>query len=310
MIKVETLQAFTSVADCQSFTAAANLQQQTPMAISKQISLLEKRLGQALFIRTTRRVNLTEFGEAFYQKALQLLTQHHDLDDWLEGQDEKVSGHISLCAQSGEIYSEMIYPWLDEFCQLYPELTLSFDIEEGVIDIHQQQCDLYWGVGDYLGEKFPGLKKRALWRSVYGIYAAPAYLSKYGTPTNIDELSHHQVIGYLHNQPNNVLIYKDSTSDKQTDSAFQHIIMESKVQAITGLTNLAKQGFGLINAAADQQDIIAAVDEGSLKPVLIDYWANAADISIYYHQSRYDQKKVRAFIDFFYDKKPQWSQQN
>jgi len=63
MFKTETLKAFALVAKHRSFTLAANVQGQTPMAMSKQVSQLEKRLAEPLFERSTRKVSLTQFGE-------------------------------------------------------------------------------------------------------------------------------------------------------------------------------------------------------------------------------------------------------
>ena len=130
MIKIETIQAFISVARYSSFTAAAESHQQTPMPLSKQIASLEQQLGEALFIRTTRRVSLTEFGHEFLEKAHAIFIEHQPLDDWLDNRDNELSGHLSICAQSDIIFEEMIFPWLREFCQLYPKLTFSFDIQD------------------------------------------------------------------------------------------------------------------------------------------------------------------------------------
>ncbi len=283
MFKIDTLQAFVSVADHQSFTEAAAQHQQTPMALSKQVSQLEQKLGEALFTRTTRKVRLTEFGEELYNKAFDILQHHKSLDDWMESRDEKVSGNLKLCAQHGDMFIETIYPWLDEFCQLYPEINLSFDVNEGVLDIHKDQFDIYWGISEYLGQKYTGLKKRFLWRSKYGIYAAPTYLAKYGIPTTIEELDGHKVIGYLHNQPNNVLVYKDlkDTSNKP----FDVVELDSSIQTVAGLTELAVNGLGLVNAAADQRDVKKYLNEGKLLPVLEAFWSDAAEVFIYYHQS-------------------------
>ncbi|GLX79506.1 transcriptional regulator [Thalassotalea insulae] len=305
MFKTESLQAFVSVAEHQSFTDAAAKHSQTPMALSKQVSQLELKLGEALFIRTTRKVRLTEFGEAFYHKAQDILQQHLLLDEWLETREEKLAGTLTICAQHGDMYVETIYPWVDEFCQLYPEINLRFDVNESVIDIHQQQYDIYWGVSEYLGEKFNGLKKRFLWRSKYGIYAAPQYLKKYGVPTTIKELQEHKVIGYLHNQPNNILVYKNP--EDSSDKPYEAIELASDIQTVAGLTELAAQGLGLINAAADQLDIKRHVLQGTLVAVLEDHWSDAAEIYIYYHQTKVMQTKVRAFIDFFLAKRPLWS---
>lgn len=307
MIKVETLQAFISVARFNSFTAAADYHQQTPMALSKQVSTLEHYLREALFTRTTRSVQLTEFGQTFLEKAQALISQHQALETWLDEREDEVNGHLSICVQHNEMLTETVFPWLSEFCDLYPNVNLSFDVQEGVIDINKHQYDIYWGVSEYLGNKHPGLKKRALWRSTYGIYGSPKYIAKHGLPTSIEELQHHHVIGYLHNQPNNILLFNDP---QDVNKSFQHVVMKSKVQSSVGMTELAQQGLGLINAAADERSIKCAVSEGSLVPILEEYWSDMAEVYIYFHQTKVQQKKVRTFIDFFLPKRDIWSKKD
>lgn len=304
MFKVDALAVFISVADCQSFTDAANLHMQTPMAISKKVSALERELGEALFIRTTRKVKLSEFGDVFYEKAQTILNEHQALSEWLQHREDKVIGHLSVVAQHGDTYEETVYPWLNEFCQQYPELTISLDIQEGIIDLREHDYDIYWGVSDYLGEKFPGLVKRAFWQSVYGIFASPDYLKKYGVPKSPQDFGGHQVIGYLHNKPNNVLVYQDI---ENSVAGYSYVELDSRVQVVTNLTSLAEAGLGLINASADQKEITRALSKGTLVPVLEPYWAQSARAFVYYQQSKQQQKKVRAFIDFFYDKKIHWA---
>ncbi len=302
MFKVDTLIAFELVATHGSFTAAAQANQQTPMAISKQVSKLEKQLAQALFERTTRHLQLTDFGRNFRQEAQAVLTQHQSLSNWVKGQHGEISGELSIVAQSSEFYQETIFPWLAEFHQRYPKLKLKFDLKENVIDIDKDHFDIYWGVGEYLGTKSASLKRRLLWQSQCGIFASPEYLAQYGTPQVPDDLEGHQLIGYLHNKPDNLLILNSTEQPGEPN----YIALQSPISTVTGHIELAASGLGMINAGDDVFRIKSLVDQHKLLPVLQEYWLPNAEIFVYYHQTAQQQKTVRTFLDFFLRKRDEW----
>ncbi len=304
MFKTETLTAFVQVAKYGSFTAAANAQGQTPMALSKQVSQLESRLTEALFERSTRKVSLTEFGESFLQRAQQILAQHDSLDSWLEARKGKVAGTLKIVTQSVQTYDETVFLWLAEFHQLYPDIELEFDVQENMIDINNDAHDIYWGVSDYLGQQHPGLKCRSMWKADYGIFASPAYLDKYGTPDIPDDLQKHRMIGHPHAQPGNLLVVNKTPNSKQTEMEYQ--LLPSPIKSVASHSDLAVQGLGLINALVDNLDIKTYLASGQLVPVLQDYWYQNVEVYIYYQQVKFEQPKVRAFIDFFLSKRGEW----
>ncbi|NRB81091.1 MAG: LysR family transcriptional regulator [Saccharospirillaceae bacterium] len=304
MFKIDTLVAFDLVAEHGSFTAAAQAHGQTSMAMSKQVSKLETQLAQALFERTTRTLTLTSFGRNFREKAQQVIGQHEALMLWSNGQQDEVTGELRIVAQYSEFYQETVFPWLDEFHEKYPKLTLKFDIQENMIELKQDVCDIFWGVGEYLGVKYGGLKSRSLWRSRCGVFASPKYLARYGTPKTPDDLDGHKIIGYLHNKPDNLLLlYKaDETGVKQP----HYVPLQTVVSTVTGQIEMAASGLGLINAGDDVYKVKEFVAQNKLKPILMDYWLPNAEVFVYYHQTSQQQKSVRAFIDFFISKREQW----
>lgn len=304
MFKTETLVAFVAVAQAESFTAAALTRGQTPMALSKQVARLEKQLGEALFERSTRKVKLTGFGEDFLVRAQQILLQHESLSEWLDSRQGRIAGKLKVVSQSLQVYQETIYPYLPEFLEKYPQLEVSLDVQERVIEVDKDPCDIYWGVGEYLGELSCGLKRRLMWRTRYGIFASPEYLEKHGTPQSPEDLSNHQMIGYVHQQPNNILLVNHQPHSNQRK--LEYVELNAPVTVIGGQSTLAAQGIGLINAGADDHDIVKYLNSGELVPVLEDHWFTQAESFIYYQQVKYEQAKVRAFIDFFLSKRELW----
>jgi LysR family transcriptional activator of dmlA len=304
MFKTESLFAFLQVAKHGSFTLAANLQGQTPMAMSKQVSQLESRLGESLFERTTRKVKLTEFGEDFMHKVVKIFEQHDILENWLESRQGSVAGILRIVSQSRQTYDETVFPWLGEFHQLYPDIELHFDVQENAIDINEHPFDLYWGIAEYLGDKHSGLKRRSLWQAKYGIFAAPSYLAKFGTPKVPDDLQQHQMLAHLHQQPSNMLVVNKKPDSQQPD--IEYMLLDAPIKTTSAQVQLAVQGLGLVNALEDNHDIKSYLASGSLLPVLSRYWYSSIEIYIYYQQVKIEQPKVRAFLDFFLSKRSQW----
>lgn len=304
MFKTETLIAFYLVAKHRSFTIAANVQKQTPMAMSKQVAQLEKRLEAPLFERSTRKIRLTKFGEQFLIRAQKILDQHDSLSHWLDSRQGKLSGTLRVIAHDVQVYNETVFPWLAEFHQLYPDIKLIIDVKENIIDIEKDAHDIYWGLSDYLGIKYPGLKRRSLWQAKYGIFASPDYLKKFGTPSTPDELKNHHMIGHPHQQPSNALAVNKTENSTQKEMGY--VLLEAPVETVTGHSKLGIQGLGLFNALVDNHDIKAYIASKELVPVLEEYWYSSVEIYIYYHQVKIEQLKIRAFIDFFLSKRKYW----
>ncbi len=300
-MQLRELRTFELVAQEGNMTKAAALMSKSVMAVSKQISNLEHSVGQALFIRTRRELKLTEYGREFLKRCTALNNQHRELQQWVQSTEYEVSGEIRILTQANEVITETFTPWIGEFLKKYPLLNVVLDVKESLVDIAHDEYDIYWGVGSYLGDRFNGLKQRSLYNERYGIFASPEYLKRKGTPKVPDDLETHDVVGYLYNQPSNVLVLQSQTGE------VIHKILNSRVKAVAGMVECAQSGLGLINALPKAKQIEAAVEDGSLVPVMEGYWWDRAEAFIYYHQTVTVEPKVRAFIDFYLDKRPHWA---
>lgn len=295
MLKTEWLQSFRDVAAAGSFTAAARQRQLSTMALSKHIAALESELGEALFERTTRRIRLTEFGSAFLARAAQVLREQENLADWVTSRNTEPTGCIRVVGMEQPLQATII-PFMAEFRRTYPNIEVEVDAVNELLDPTRHVFDVAWGVGQYLGDRFPGLVRRRLKRVINGIYASPGYLAQFGTPHRPEDLTGHRVLPQLHDEPNDFLIVSGGAID---DGGFPHTRLQAPVRTSTGHLELCLQGLGLINAAPDLPLIGRAVQSGRLLPVLEAHWYNALDSYYYIHQVRLRQPKVEAFTDFF-----------
>lgn len=300
MLKVEQLRIFITLTELGTMTAVANKQQVSVMAVSKTISLLEKETGQPLFSRTRRNFTLTQFGQDFKLHAQQVIAQLDTLESWVEEQNGHISGIVKVLCQAPEMIHETIIPWLSKFLLLYPHIDVELDVKESIIDLDTDEYDIFWGVSDYLGDKFSNLRRRNLWTCDYGLYASPRYLSNKPAIKTIDDLDAHTVIGYLHNQPANIIIFQSDTGE------ITHKAIQTRVKSVTGLVRMACDGLGIINAGSDDVNIIRALNANQLVPILPSHWVKNVSTYVYYHQVKGEQAKVRTFIDYFIAQKKYW----
>lgn len=132
------------------------------------------------------------------------------------------------------------------------------------------------------------------------MFASPNYLKQHNDITEVDDLEQHTVIGYLHNQPANILIFQSASG------VLTHKLVNCRVKSVTGLVDLACKGLGIVNAANDDTKIQRALKQGELVPILSEYWCENVSTYVYYHQVKGEQAKVRAFIDFFISQRKYW----
>jgi len=187
------LHTFLSVAECQSFTSAGRRLSLSQSAVSRQISILEKELKTALFLRTSQGLVLTEAGEDFFATvqamANKLSMGVARINEWREKPEGPLRITTSLAFGSGWLTAR-----INKFHQLYPAVSLSLllvdDLELDLL-LRQADCALR-----FARQKHPSLIQRVLMKVRYHVFAAPSYLERHGAPTTVDDLDKHEIIVY------------------------------------------------------------------------------------------------------------------
>lgn len=184
------MDVFVRVVDLGGFTAAANSLRLTPSGVSKLVSRLETRLGTRLVNRTTRKLQLTEEGQAFYQRALRILA------DIEEAEREAAScaprGHLTVNSNVpfGTLH---VMPLLPRFMSENPDITLDLVLTDTLVDLMQERADVAIRAGPLGASR---LIARKLGTSRMAVVAAPTYLDRFGTPKTPAELARHRGIGW------------------------------------------------------------------------------------------------------------------
>lgn len=193
MDRIELLRVFLRVAGSGSFTLAAEQLQLPRATVSLAIRQLEARLGVRLLHRTTRHVRPTPDGEALLAEAQALIDDMEDLEQRFRPAAGAISGRLRVDAPS-RIARRIIAPALPGFVELYPGIELELGSSDRSIDLVYEGVDCALRVGKQL----PGsLVARPLGSFALINCASPAYLARRGIPTSPEDLSEHDVVGYV-----------------------------------------------------------------------------------------------------------------
>jgi DNA-binding transcriptional LysR family regulator len=283
------MEVFVRVVEHGGLSAAARACRMTPSAVSKLIGRLEARLGARLINRSTRRLQLTPEGSAFYERATRILA---DLDEAERGAavDEQPSGLIRFNT-SASYGTHILAPVLGEFLARYPDVSLDIVQTDLVVDLLAERTDVAVRAGPL---KSSSLIARKLGDTAKVIVAAPSYLQRYGAPNSIAALEAHNRLGFGYARA------IQGWPLKAEDGSEVIVPTVGRVQASAGeaLRHLAIGGAGLARLATFtvREDIAA----GRLVPVLESY--NPGDresfYAVYLGQRGLLPSRVRVLLDF------------
>lgn len=188
----DELLVFVTVIDSGSITAAAEKLGQTVSGVSRALTRLERKLDTALVRRTTRRLHLTEEGDAFLRRARAILDALEEAEESVARGRERPSGRLRVDAAS-PFMLHCVAPHMTAFSALYPEIRLELTSNERIVDLLEQKVDIAIRIGALQDST---LHARALGSSKLRVLASPAYLAEYGEPRSVDALRGHRLIGF------------------------------------------------------------------------------------------------------------------
>lgn len=282
------MDVFVRVIEHGGFSAAARATRMTPSAVSKLIARLEARLGVRLINRSTRKLQLTAEGLAFYERSTHILA---DLDEAerAAGAGDQPTGRIRLNT-SASFGNHILAPLVGDFLARYPGISLDIVQTDAVIDLLDERTDVAIRSGPL---KSSSLVARKLGASRMLIVAAPRYLERFGTPTTLTELETHNRLGFSYSRVLDGWPLNESGRKVNLPT-------NGNVQASDGeaLRHLALGGAGIARLAGFT--VRADIAAGRLVPVMPDN--NPDDLeevhAVYIGQGGHLPTRVRALLDF------------
>lgn len=192
-MNISDLSLFIRTADMGSITAAADQLGLSPATASAALRRLEKQLGAALFIRSTRQLRLTSEGERFLVYCRQALAILDEGLDSLSAMHGKVAGEIRLSVSS-DLGRNIVLPWLDEAMDTHPELSLHLSVGDTLSDFYLDRIDVALRYGQ---PEDSGMVAFHIAQVDRIAFASPDYLRRFGEPLHPEELSGHNCLLYM-----------------------------------------------------------------------------------------------------------------
>ncbi len=287
MDKFKQIETFVAVATKGSLSAAAALENVAPALIGRRIDALEKRLGVKLMTRTTRKLSLTFEGTAFLQDCQRILAEMADAEAAVSVGGSQPAGHLRITAPAG-FGRKHVAPFVTQFLEAHPDITVSLDLSDRLVDIVGEGFDLAIRIGQ-LDDSSLVATKLAENRRV--VVASPAYLKARGSPKRPADLEKHRCLtladrgpqsrGWLFQQNNETIAIRLAASLECNDGSVLH--------------EWALAGHGL--AWRSLWEVGADIRAGRLVTVLDDYAAPPLAIYAVFPQRRHLPLRVRMFID-------------
>ncbi len=185
MDKFKQIESFVAVATRGSLAAAARAEGVAPAIVGRRLDALEERLGVKLMVRTTRRLTLTHEGSAFLEDCQRMLSELAQAEASVSAGGLKASGHLRITAPAG-FGRRHVAPLVPGFREQHPEVTLSLNLSDRVIDLAAEGYDCAVRVGDFPDSS---LVSQRLADNRRLCVATPDFLRRHGTPRHPSDLA-------------------------------------------------------------------------------------------------------------------------
>jgi DNA-binding transcriptional LysR family regulator len=293
---ISDLEIFARVARTGNMSAAGREMGLSPAVVSKRVSLLEDRLGARLFQRTTRQLTLTETGEGYFKRVVDILSLVEEAEDFVSRRNTKPRGALKVSVPTS-FGRQHITPHLTAFMNRYPDISLDLHLSDTFVDIIRDGFDLAIRIGELQDSS---LVARKLAADTRVLCASPAFLAKAGTPKSIADLEHFNCLAA---GP------QDSWRLEGPDGVKQVRISSSlKTNSVDFVRDALLAGLGIGLRAT--WDVGPELKRGDLQIVLPEY-RGSSNFAIYavYPSRDFMPSKVNVFIEHMaevYGNEPYW----
>ena len=292
MDRFDALQAFARVVEAGSFTKAAQTLHMSKTTVTQLVQQLEARLRVKLLNRTTRQVKITPDGAAYYERVVRLLADLEDADTSLSSALATPKGRLRVDVPS-PLARLILMPALPAFHARYPEIQLDMGVSDRVVDLIGDNVDGVLRGGEVTD---PSLVVRHVGDLRLGVYAAPVYLKRAGTPLHPNELidTHHRTVGFLRSRSGKVAPITMRREDEHVEVQGRYVVAVDD-----GNAYLAAGVAGMGVLWLPQYMAAAHVARGELVPLFEDGWQfDPMPMYVAFPPNRHVSAKLRAFIDW------------
>ncbi|MBV4507276.1 LysR family transcriptional regulator [Pseudomonas sp. BW13M1] len=291
MDRFDAMQAFARVVETGSFTKAAATLHMSKTTVTQLIQQLEARLRVRLLNRTTRKVNVTADGAAYYERVVRLLVDMDDAETSLSSASMTPRGRLRVDVPS-PLARMLLIPALPEFFARYPEIQLTVGVSDRIVDIISENVDCVVRGGEITDQS---LVARHVGDLQLGMYATPGYLQRFGTPVHPRELEEgqHKTIGFLWFHTGKTLPYAMQRGEERIE-----VQARPQLTVDDGNAYLAAGLAGLGMLWLPQYMAKPHLISGELLPLFEDWHMSPMPMYLAFPPNRHVSAKVRVFIDW------------
>jgi len=207
---IQDLHVVVKVAEFRSITAAATFLDMRTATASAAVKRVENNLGTELFVRTTRQLRLSSAGEKYIPQCEQALHTLEQAQQTMKGDLDIVEGELRI-ATSSDLGRNLLTPWLDEFMDIYPDVSVRTNINDSNIDFYRDSVDMALRYGSPDDANLYGFKIC----NVPGLVCATQeYIEKKGNPEHPNDLTSYNGLFYqLYDIINDVWSFTDDKTE-------------------------------------------------------------------------------------------------
>lgn len=291
MDRFDAMVAFARVVETRSFTQAAQTLHMSKTTVTQLVQQLEARLRVRLLNRTTRKVNVTAEGAAYYERVVRLLGDLDDAETSLTSASSAPQGRLRVDVPS-PLARMVLVPAFAAFHARYPDIQLHMGVSDRVVDLIDENVDCVVRGGE------PGdasLVARHVGDLSMGLYAAPTYLANAGMPLhpkNLEAVPHH-IVGFLGSSTGRVLSCVLHRGDEQV-----RVMGRYAIAIDDGNAYLAAGVAGLGALWLPQYMAAPHLARGELAPLFEDWSIAPMPLYIAFPPNRHVGARLRVFMDW------------
>ena len=290
MDKFQAMQALIRVVESGTFTKAAQMLDLPKTAVSRLIASLEVELGTKLLNRTTRKVSTTADGAAYYERALQLMSDLAELEGTMSRAKSNPRGRLRVDLPV-PLGLSVILPALPAFVERYPDIEFEFGLSDRPVDLIAENVDCVVRAGELFDQS---LVARQIGAVKQILCATPAYWDKHGRPSHPSDLEHgHVVIRTVASRTNRAFPIVVAKDDERVEVQNCRGLNSND---ITACLTLGLAGLGVVHALTFSAG--THLQSGVLEAVLNDWVSEPIPVFVAYQPNRHLSTKVRVFIDW------------
>lgn len=288
MNTLEAMQIYARVAELASFTAAAQQLGLPKASVSAAVQQLEALLGTRLLHRTTRRVQMTQDGQVFFERSRDLLADMDELQGLFRDGPAELRGRLRVDMPQA-VARDVVLPALGDFLAAHPGLEIELSSTDRRVDLVREGFDCVLRVGS--------LSDSSLIARPVGQYrmincASPAYLARFGVPQTLADLAAHRLVHYVGSLGARSGGFEYQDADGQT--RFIEMGGALTVNSTDAYKQACIEGLGIIQVPeAGLREELAA---GRLVEILPAHRPAPMPISLLYANRRHLPRRVQVFM--------------